>query len=593
MSLEINLRRKKRFFLSLILVIALALRLYGIGWGLPNQWHPYSYHPDEARLFSYMSNIHPGNLDFNPDDFAYPTFHVLLVGAILLVLSKIGLVTVVPSIAFYAAHPAEFASLFLVGRLVTVILGVASVYLVFKIGEKMYNQRAGLWASFLYAIAPVHVIESHYFTLDVPMAFWMLLTMLFSIYIYRSRNTVWYGAAGLAVGLAASTKYPGAAAVLFILTAHGLAAKKSDESFFLALKDPRLWVAAIIAIAAFVVGTPYSVLEPARFMDDVARTHTVSANVFDKDTLGYNQVLAAWGKGSLKLPYVHTILATFPFILGWAWYLFFMYASFVLIRQAKRRWPIWLMFSFAMVYTLYVGRWVIQGQRYYIPLIPIIAIGTAAGYEMIRITKEGGGYRVVWFLMIAYTLMFTMSLDYKFNDTIDDGFSWVYEHIPEGKTVAATLWAPLRYSPLSDPEAMEGPLLNTQRIISLRHNNVTSEDRVPTNICTDQERKNCKTYSVVTMINPSDEWLKKYDPDWIILSSLEFIGDTPPPKFFSLNISNGRDFYNGIRKTCAYPHYELVHVIDRPYFTEALYTSFEPRYKSYFPSPKLEFYRKV
>jgi len=372
-----------------------------------------------------------------------------------------------------------------------------------------------------------------------------------------------------------------------------LAAKKSDESLFSAVKDSRLWVAALIAIVAFVLGTPYSVLEPTRFMDDVIRTHAVSANVFDVGTFGYNQVLAAWGKGYHTWPYVHTFLATDPFILGWAWYLFFLYASFVLIREAKRRWPIWLMFSFAVLYTLYVGRWVIQGQRYYIPLLPVFAIGAAAGYEMIRITKEGEGYRMLWFLMIAYSLMFTISLDYKFNDTIDEGFVWAYDHIPDGEVVAATLWAPLRYSPLSDPRAMEGSSLNTQRIISLRHNNLTSDDRIPTTICTDQERKNCKTYSVVTMINPSDDWVKKYDPDWIILSSLEYIGDNPPAKFFDLNISNGRDFYKGIRKTCAYAQYKLVHEIDRPYFTEAWYTSLEPRYKSYFPSPRLEFYQKA
>ena len=592
MSLEINLKRRRRFYLSIILLTALALRLYGISWGLPNQWHPYSYHPDEARLFSYMANIHPGTLDFNPDDFAYPTFHVLVVGAILLALSKLGIATITPSLAYYASHPHDFAMLFLVGRLVTVAMAVVSVYLVYLIGQQLYNQRAGLWAAFLFAIAPVHVVESHYFTLDVPMAFWMLLTLLFSIYVYRYRHTIWYIASGISLGLAASTKYPGAAAVVFIVAAHALAAKKADEPWLAALKDSRLWMAAVVAVASFAAGTPYSVLEPGRFSADLMRTHSISADVFDKDTIGYNQVLSGWGSGPLKLPYVYTFLVVLPFIVGWVWYLFFLCSAAVLIKKAKRRWPIQLLFSFAVLYALYVGRWLIQGQRYYIPLLPIIAIATAAGFEMIRLTKDGGWHRLAWVVLIMYTLAFTISLDYKFNDTIDDGFQWAYDHIPEGKTVAATLWAPLRYSPLSDPEAINGAGLNTKRIIALRHNNITADDRVPTTVCNDPQKKHCKTFNVVTMVNPSDEWLKKYDPDWIILSSLEYIGDNPPPKFFDLNVSNGRDFYKGIRKSCAYPQYQLVHVLDRPYFTEGLYTSLEPRYKSYFPSPRLEFYRK-
>lgn len=593
MGIEIVLKRKRRLFLTLILVIALALRLYGIGWGLPDQWHPYSYHPDEARLFGYMANMNPAALDFNPDDFAYPTFHVLLTGVVLLVLSKIGLVSIVPSLAFYASHPQEFAAVFLASRLITVAMGVASVYLVYEIGQNLYNQRVGLWAAFLFAIAPVHVVDSHYFTLDVPMCFWMLLVLLFSIYIYRYRDSLWYALAGIALGLATSTKYPGASAALFIFTAHCLAVKKSDEGWLRCVSDSRLWMAAILSLMFFAIGTPYSVLESHRFGEDLVRTYSASAGFIDTEVIGYNQVLAGWGQGWSKYPWVYTFIVVLPFILGWAWYLFFLWAAKVLFTQARRRWPIWLLFVFGLLFTLNVGRWIVQGQRYYIPLLPIIAIVTAAGYGLIRMRSYSGWCRLAWYLMVVYTLVFTISIDLKFNDTIDDGFVWAFQNIPDGATVATTLWAPLRYSPLSDPQAYDGASLDTQRIISLRHNDVGSDDRVQTRICADYGGADCRTFQVVTMINPSREWLEKYDPDWLILSSLEYIGDNPPEKYFDLNISNGRDFYKGIRKECDFPQYRLVHSIDRPYFTEAAYTYLEPRYKSYFPSPRLEFYRKM
>ncbi len=540
-----------------------------------------------------MANMDPVGMDFNPDDFAYPTFHVLLVGAILLFLSKIGIIAIVPSLGFYATHPQDFAAVFLVSRLVTVAMGVASVYLVYQIGQNLYNQRVGLWAALLFAIAPAHVVDSHYFTLDVPMCFWMILTLLFSVYIYRFRHTVWYVLAGVSLGLATSTKYPGAAAALFIVTAHVLSVQKVGDHWSRYLFDVRLWLAAFVSIAFFVAGTPYSVIEPQRFSEDLIRTYSSSAGFIDTEVLGYNQVLAGWGHGWINYPWVYTFVVVLPFVMGWAWFLYFLGSVKVLVTQAKRRWPIWLLWVFGILYTINVGRWIVQGQRYYIPLLPVIAIATAAGYGLIRMKSCGEWCRLAWYGMLVYTLVFTISIDLKFNDTIDDGFVWSFNNIPDGATVATTLWAPLRYSPLSDTRAYEGAKLDTQRIISLRHNNVSSDDRVTTQVCEDYAKSSCKTYPVVTMINPSEEWLKKYDPDWIILSSLEYIGDNPPEKYFDLNISNGRDFYKGIRKECKYPQYQLVQVIDRPYFTEAMYTSIEPRYKSYFPSPRLEFYKKV
>lgn len=86
-------------------------------------------------------------------------------------MSKIGIVTLIPSISYYATHPQEFATIFLVARIITVLMGVASVYLVYKIGQKMFNDQVGILASALYAICPLLVIDSHYFTLDIPMNF--------------------------------------------------------------------------------------------------------------------------------------------------------------------------------------------------------------------------------------------------------------------------------------------------------------------------------------------------------------------------------------------------------------------------------------
>ncbi|MHA2219726.1 MAG: ArnT family glycosyltransferase, partial [Candidatus Hodarchaeales archaeon] len=139
-----------------------------------------------------ISNMNPSEFDFNPNYFVYPTFHIYLV---LLTLKSLGV------------NLAPTASSILIGRLITVFFGVMSVYILYLLGRELQNEELGLISSTIFAITPLHVIHSHFLTTDVPVTFWILTSVLFSMKILNSGKTRWYILAGVTAGLGISTKY--------------------------------------------------------------------------------------------------------------------------------------------------------------------------------------------------------------------------------------------------------------------------------------------------------------------------------------------------------------------------------------------------
>ena len=134
------------------------LRLWGIGFDLPNL-----YHRDEAKYVTIPLKILKSG-DYNPHFFNYPTFffYLLSLGYIVYFLfmasrgqlsSLDGLVLpeqVLPNVAGRATMPSQF----LVGRGVVALSGVLTVLLIYWVARKAYGRRAGLLAALLFSFSP-------------------------------------------------------------------------------------------------------------------------------------------------------------------------------------------------------------------------------------------------------------------------------------------------------------------------------------------------------------------------------------------------------------------------------------------------------
>ncbi|HRV93744.1 MAG TPA: glycosyltransferase family 39 protein, partial [Anaerolineae bacterium] len=97
----------------------------------------------------------------------------------------------------------------LLGRLVSVAVGVATVLLVYRLGNRLYGQRAGFFAALFMALMPYHVVVTRQVLLDGPMAFCATLALYMLARFGETERPVWLVAAGAGMGLTFLAKETG------------------------------------------------------------------------------------------------------------------------------------------------------------------------------------------------------------------------------------------------------------------------------------------------------------------------------------------------------------------------------------------------
>src|SRR6188768_3197469 len=159
-----------------IFLLALALRIYGLRYGLPAV-----YNPDEVAIMSRALAF--GKWDFNPHNFLYPSFYFYALFAWEGLTAA--LAVAVRSVASFGAFQREFfvdpTRVFVAGRLLTALLGAATVAATGLLGARMTSlggRAAGVFAALLLAVAPLHVLNSHYVKHDVPVTCLIVLAYL-------------------------------------------------------------------------------------------------------------------------------------------------------------------------------------------------------------------------------------------------------------------------------------------------------------------------------------------------------------------------------------------------------------------------------
>lgn len=250
-----------------ILLVAALLRAWGPASG------QLLWHPDEIFMVLYPLNLFSG--DLNPRLFYYPSWHFyelgLLYGADFLwhrAVDGVGLFDWIARHYFVDATPLRDLA-----RGLAVLYGVGTVLLAGAIAGRLAGRGAGdphrawgdllsspaLLAAATLAVNSVHVRQSPLATVDTPLAFWFAAATLAALRLLDTARRRDYLLAGVLVGIAAATKYPGAAAGAAVLAAH-LLARRSPL-------DARLWLAGLSAVIAFGCLSPYVLLDASTFLE--------------------------------------------------------------------------------------------------------------------------------------------------------------------------------------------------------------------------------------------------------------------------------------------------------------------------------------
>jgi 4-amino-4-deoxy-L-arabinose transferase-like glycosyltransferase len=121
-----------------------------------------------------------------------------------------------PFFPIFRAHPLLFQTLISgvyhlgggleAARVVSAALGVATVYVTFRLGRLLYGTLAGLIAALVLALMPYHVVVTRQVLLDGPMVLLATLTLYLVARFATTARPAWLYAAAVAMGLTVLSK---------------------------------------------------------------------------------------------------------------------------------------------------------------------------------------------------------------------------------------------------------------------------------------------------------------------------------------------------------------------------------------------------
>jgi dolichyl-phosphate-mannose-protein mannosyltransferase len=377
--------------LAAVLAVALGLRLWGIRHGLP-----YAYNADENAHFV------PGAIGLfghgmNPHYFVNPPAYTYVLHAVFAVWfgGRAGVSNT------YALHPTE---VFVVARVTAAVVGTLAVWLLYLAGAKLADRRVGLLAAALMAVAFLPVFYSHLALNDVPTLAPIALSLWGAGGVLRDGRVRWYVLAGTGLGLACATKYTGGIVLLPLLAAAGVrlfAPGGSRHTRLTALGG--LVLAGVLALGAFVVANPFSVLDFAAFRDGL--NHQASAAEDELGKLGLTQ-------RSGHLYY----LWTFTWGLGWVPLIAGVLGALgTLVRD--RRLALVLVPA-PILYVLFMGTQERYFGRWLLPVFPIMCV--LAAWAIVR-AADALSSRAPFFRPALYTLGAVLLLGQGVVFAIHDG----------------------------------------------------------------------------------------------------------------------------------------------------------------------------
>ncbi|MDX9703091.1 MAG: glycosyltransferase family 39 protein [Candidatus Auribacterota bacterium] len=482
-----------KIFLFIILFAGLIVRLI---------WCTGYFFEDESVIFWDVMNF-LRNRTYMPVHFNYPTlFSYISVVPIGFTAVSLKLLGVTPSFAgieaFYDLYPLRV--MFPV-RLVSVVLGMATLYIAYYTGKRFFDEKTGLVACAFLAFSPLHIERSALALPDIAMTFFSALVVFYSLPAMQSRSPRCYALAGFFAGLATATKYNALFITSFIGVAHFINLYQENKLF-----KPRYWINKSIGLAVigfilgFCIGSPGWALNPQPYYD---------ALLFDIRHMSSGHL------GNFGLPFIthisyllktHTVFFI-VFVVG---------VVYALIRHSKIH---ILILVGIFVPFVYVSQMTNKAFHYIIFILPPMSLlaGEALSVALDRIQKYKLSITALISIIFAFPVfgIIVSASSFKYCDSRIISGRWIQEHVPQGSVVVADYLMNIRsYVPR---------LLGTEQ----------KEERLESDYREFYEKHiaDMRAYNILPL-KYDWEWLASVEADYLITSSYCFkrFFTTPVPE---------------------------------------------------------------
>ncbi len=425
-----TLTTRGRLALFAILAVALALRLWGAFFDLP-----YIFHPDEPVNLQIIQGMLASH-DPNPHAFLYPSllYYINVAAALLLVALPAALTGheaqyLQPLSIAMGSTFAPDASAVAMYRLVSIVGGALAVFLVYRAGARARDARTGLIAAMLMAVSPLIVEDCRHVTPDSYVVLFELLTLVAALAILQSGRRSAYIVAGIAIGLAAASKYNGAAVCLFPVVAHVARNGWSPRGF------APLLLAAALSVVTFFACCPYLLIDHAQFVSDL----DYQRRMYSTTHAGMEGHAPGWYLGELAATTGITLLLA---------------VLQVIVGVRRRSSATWIIALFAVLYFVFISLFQIRNARTLLPVVPCVIL--LASMFVADLSRDDGPLRkasivmrralvsLCLFAMVATPLAATVlrTLQLTRLDSRTTAREWIGANLPENSIVAVESYSP-------------------------------------------------------------------------------------------------------------------------------------------------------
>ncbi len=486
-------RRELYIFLAIAafsLIFGIYLRFRGIGWGIIDlPWLKATYMFDEHKVTDAIRDLRP--FHWNVHDFRLGTFHFYLVAAALKVAEWIGY------LSFYHQHQFDATKVFVVGRLVSVTLGLLTIPLIYLIGNKVGGIKVGVLSALFFSILPLHVLNSHFVAPDVSMCFFVMLTFYITILSFERENKVIYPLQGLFCGLAVATKYSAVPIAVVIVLSHLL---QKDIGW------KRKAITYPFMLLGFFIGEPYAFVCFNEFREDLRVLRTSHTS----------------GEGSLIISMLSNIwfyiknislycMGILPFIIS-----LFGIPSLI---TSKVRTNI-LIFTSIVVFFLFALISKFQFIRFSLPVIIFLCIPCAIYLANVKNLK-------IRYILIGLCALFPLVLSLRNvkimteEHTATSTYKWVDENVEPG----SSLFQEWREIPPLQPrryKVFDYTLVDQERGLKLKPDYVIRTDTTPIFNNENLLKQLDRDYKLLTTFEPYQRYLGIMSMDNTVPQDLKY-----------------------------------------------------------------------
>ena len=322
----------------------------------------------------------------------------------------------------------DWAIYALIGRSLNLFYFAAGIVTTYLIGVRTWDKRVALLAAWFMAISPVLIELAHVIRTDHVGLLFFMLGFLACFRLLSCRRWYDYAIAGIAIGIAGSSRYFNLSLGVTLILAHFLAGAHHERGH---------WKRLIIGLTAiafgFLITTPafiFSLKTVHRNLTAEARDPAATAEMIPLTRPG-----RLWGYLSFALSDA----------LSWPIWFLAIVGTFLVWREKNKR-AILLLFGFVMfLLTIIMPR--LYWQRWIIPLIPIGLLFAAktlwTGADALAEYRQGfarWGKSVAILLIIATSLVpLKESVTHAYlmtqSDTRTLAKQWIGVNVPSGSRI--------------------------------------------------------------------------------------------------------------------------------------------------------------